>query len=674
MRHRLWASFLNVVFAVGLLLSPLAGITGFALPSCGPLPYDAGDGVYTISSVSDWQSFACWVNVGDPDIGSAEVVLTADLDLSSASNLVPVGTSTNPFTGVFSGQGFSVNGLTLTTLAYNGGDYDGFAVVAAGLFGNLVDAEIRDLTITAPSLTIDVSTDVGSTNFNRITMLGIVAGASESTRFDTVSVTDPTLTVSNQGEYIIDSIHVVKTGVITGFSRSSSFVDVTVDNMDVNLNFGYNGEGLMFIYGGGISGNLSNIEDQSVIVNDVLRGHVSGSIIMNPDNTSAAEIYLGGIAGKAGQTTVTETQVTDLSITASSTNTSYIGGMIGYVQNSYDPIQFESSSVEGSLSGYRSIGGFVGHAISANLSVVDSFAHVTITGDQHLGGFFGFGDFTYESIQTSFTLGSITGRHALGGFFGGGILATTFSDSFSRMDITFIDDDEAKAVGGLGGYIEHPGGLAFNRLYFAGTITGNKGSEDSIDPIFGYIDTGSMPDWIEAVSIPAQVGLYPPWDVFYDETLNPTTSMYGTPKATEELKLAVTLQEGIDSDPTLWFDLDNVWLLNDGINDGYPMLRAFVVRVEFEVGDGPAREDQYLMVGENVDLSDYAREGYLLKWYLDEALTLPFDPTDSIQEDTVLYAGWTQALPETGATGSVAIWLLGLGIIGVYFSRRKSNV
>lgn len=645
-----------------------------SLPACDELPYVTDGDYFTIGSAQDWNSFRCWVNAGDPIISHATVKLTADVDLSTDPNPVSVGTSPNPFSGILDGQGYEITGLTVSNLAFNGGDYDGYAVVAAGLFGSLSEASISNLVIESPVVTIDVSTDVGSENFNRITMIGVLAGAAEYSDFENVSVQTPQMTITNDGEYIISSINIMKVGALIGYVRSSSFDGIDIEGMDIDLDITSNGEGILFVYAGGLTGNLSNNAEGDLIPNYVQRSNLSGSISFNPESTDGDWVMLGGLAGHARAVVIDQLSVTELSITANSeNNNTAVGGLIGSVESDWNEVTFDRVSVDAELSGSQFIGGFVGHAEGSQLVITRSFADIDLFGTYALGGFLGYGNYTLLTVEQSYTLGTIQGNNTLGGFFGGEVLALSLTDSFSRVNIQSLEPDVAVYVGGLGGIVTNPGGYVLNRLYYAGVIQSELLERPSVDPLFGYLEMVSNPDWLEGEMVPMQVGPNPPFDVFFDSDLSPDISDHGTGMSTEEMKTLGTFTEGIGDNSDDWFDFELIWLLYESINDGYPMLDAFVVKVSFEVGDGPAFDDQYLMNGAPIDFGDYHREGYVLAWFYDEAFTEPFDPEAPITEDLVLYAQWTQELPPTGDAMQPTFWILGIGLLGLLISRKKGH-
>lgn len=108
------------------------------LASLGGMAQD----VVEISTVEQLKAFRDAVNSGNQYAGKT-VKLTADLDLSSESNWVPIGNLVaypgQSFNGVFDGGGHTISNLTCTD---NTPQY-----AVAGLFGSIENGTIKDLTV-----------------------------------------------------------------------------------------------------------------------------------------------------------------------------------------------------------------------------------------------------------------------------------------------------------------------------------------------------------------------------------------------------------------------------------------------------------------------------------------------------------------------------------------------
>lgn len=98
-----------------------------------------GKTFYQISSADQFVSVSYNVSIkGDVDWAKANYELTADMKLEG-KEWTPIGTATNPFTGYFNGNGFTINGVVSTK--------ESSADTYCGLFGYVDGAHIYDCVI-----------------------------------------------------------------------------------------------------------------------------------------------------------------------------------------------------------------------------------------------------------------------------------------------------------------------------------------------------------------------------------------------------------------------------------------------------------------------------------------------------------------------------------------------
>ncbi|MBR4455181.1 MAG: hypothetical protein IKS32_03045, partial [Solobacterium sp.] len=120
----------------------------------GTPAYSGGTGTeadpYLISTADDWKALAGAVNDGEAYTGKY-FRQTADLDMSGAGNLNPVGTLEHPFAGNYEGDGFAISNAAITGMACS---FQGYNMNVAGLFGALVGSgSISNLKVTNVSVT-----------------------------------------------------------------------------------------------------------------------------------------------------------------------------------------------------------------------------------------------------------------------------------------------------------------------------------------------------------------------------------------------------------------------------------------------------------------------------------------------------------------------------------------
>ena len=116
----------------------------------------------TITTAEQLADLAVKVNHGT--YGVCNVTLGADISLHSYSNWTPIGTAENPFRGKFDG-----NGHTVSNLKINAND-----LIYAGLFGNISNGGVRDLTVTGSVTVTQTKASAGGSSY-----VGMIVGHME---------------------------------------------------------------------------------------------------------------------------------------------------------------------------------------------------------------------------------------------------------------------------------------------------------------------------------------------------------------------------------------------------------------------------------------------------------------------------------------------------------------
>lgn len=105
---------------------------------------------YGIKTASDLANFAAAVNSGKSltryKDESGTVVLLSDVDMSEVTEWEPIGTYDSPFTGSFSGEGYSITNVNIT--------YDLSSSKMAGLFGYVNGATISNVTLSGDKISL----------------------------------------------------------------------------------------------------------------------------------------------------------------------------------------------------------------------------------------------------------------------------------------------------------------------------------------------------------------------------------------------------------------------------------------------------------------------------------------------------------------------------------------
>ena len=185
-------------YAVSCILSDGTGYTIKTEDTSYTSPYkNAGDYTYYVKALAQDGSLLAFSepvllhigkgNEGDPiEIATADELLaitgktkvafgeqsvsaplyyrmTRDIDLSGKS-ITPIGNSSNPFIGVFDGDGHTISGISFTKSNADGN---------IGLFGAIKNAVVKNLTIKDASILFDKDSEVKKSSLNYGLMIGI---------------------------------------------------------------------------------------------------------------------------------------------------------------------------------------------------------------------------------------------------------------------------------------------------------------------------------------------------------------------------------------------------------------------------------------------------------------------------------------------------------------------
>jgi len=222
-------------------------------------------------------------------------------DITLPANWTPIGTSDNPFTGSFNGNGH--------TVTVNGFDFAASGTTK-GLFGNTEGANIEDLTIN-----MNVSQTVNSSvNRERV---GSISGYDEDSTFSRVTVTG---NVNLKIDQTTSSTRIYLAGIVSSCRRS------TFENcyVDVNLTLDANTDALAHV--GGIT-NLNELSGSSDVV--VIRNCLYAGSINVDKSRGTSYATAGGILGQ-----------THSSVTTNITNCAVVSPSLVYKANStYGSVQ-----------------------------------------------------------------------------------------------------------------------------------------------------------------------------------------------------------------------------------------------------------------------------------------------------------------------------------------------
>ncbi|MEI7668008.1 MAG: hypothetical protein WCI62_03355 [Erysipelotrichaceae bacterium] len=142
---------------------------------CDDLTYVALGDYYQISTSADLETMACQVNSGAGEYNDSAYHLMNDIDLAGV-NWIPIGTSLDPFAGLFDGNGYTISNLSIISLVNAYTVVDGAQLFETGFFGTLSGANISDLTLDKFTITVVSNTVLSDTEASvRQSRIGILA-------------------------------------------------------------------------------------------------------------------------------------------------------------------------------------------------------------------------------------------------------------------------------------------------------------------------------------------------------------------------------------------------------------------------------------------------------------------------------------------------------------------
>ncbi len=257
-------------------------------------------------------------------------ILGCDMDLSDIENWQSVGDADNPFKGVFNGNGYSIDNLTI-----NAGDN----AENVGFFGVTENATITNVSFNNANV---ITPD---DYINGSSAVGIVAGTARGTTFDNIDVLGSVAGYESVGGLV---------GVINDnsyFLPDGTPVDVGNSSIS-NVNTAVDAKGKYFV--GGLAGYVKDTSTgEGVATRDLMISNcnTSGNIVFD-------EEAAGGLIGEAGKTIITINNC-ESSVDISWNNaeddsdisflmeTGRAGGFIGCVNGSY--IAICNSEYKGNL-------------------------------------------------------------------------------------------------------------------------------------------------------------------------------------------------------------------------------------------------------------------------------------------------------------------------------------
>lgn len=495
------------------------------------------DSPYLIESIEDLVEFKNSVNDGNSYEGKY-VKLNGTLDFSSPisyansscrqdneysfndeckeiTNFDSIGTSSNPFKGVFDGNDNYIMNIPYTTTEL------------VGLFGYVEGGSISNLKVTG-SYTID-----NSIESNRLVVGGIAAKSKLGEVSNCYSRVNYKVNGFKNKEVVIGGIvgesngtsidNNYNYGYLNNNESSNSYVggivgieQVKGDNFN-NYNYGYvrtissnkayvggiigNGYGNNGSYNFGIvTGNTVNLDSYSYVGGIVGYSYLDVSnddnygLVMNGSYTdnkysssSSLYSYVGGIVGYSNGKVNNSSNYSIIKISNSNDNSSnYVGGIVGYGLASIDMVSNRGNVIASTSNSGNYVGGIEGYlADNQKISNSTNTGNIT-TNDSFTGGIVGRTG-SNCIVSNSSNLGNITLDNKGNIVYIGGIVG--YADKLNLVSSSY-NDANIKVEGSLEAYIGGIVGLildnsSVNYTYNKGDIEGDNISTGSIGGIVG---------------------------------------------------------------------------------------------------------------------------------------------------------------------------------------------
>jgi len=316
--------------------------------------------------------------------------LVNNIDLSSIDNWTPLGT----FTGELNGLNHSINNLVINRTA----NY-------LGLFSNIINADIRNLTILDPKITLTVP------NTTVYLYIGSLAGSAVSSTITNVNVSesigvDGFVRVVNTGtasSYNSEATTSAKIGGLLGQITSGSSTLSEISNTKVSIDI----QGTRWV--GGLVGAVEstanlNIQDSAFlgnlkainVTNGYQHGHHSQGGLIGRTETS-------GIINISRSYVESDINLYD-NAGSMSNRTEWIGGFIGNA-SSLGTLNISNSYFRGSVKAYSKVGKAIGRLVSTNVTITDSYFIGTVDSSIFTGSLFG--EMTTNQASRTVTLTNV---------------------------------------------------------------------------------------------------------------------------------------------------------------------------------------------------------------------------------------------------------------------------
>lgn len=403
---------------------------------------------YQVSTAAQLANIAHAIQL--PSGQRAHYKLTTTVNLTGADAPSPIiGCSTYPFKGTFDGFSNEIQNYTVTGALNN-----------VGLFGYIQDATIKDLTVSASTVSSSSYDNVGAVigygtgnlALSNITLnlSGTVSGNSAVGGFagylDTSATSQiQSITVANSGSGSVSPAGDYAGGMVGRLTHGSIGYSSSAISLSTTNNSGSANDG-------GLVGYMVN--------GTIYKSSSTGSVT----NSANGPGHIGGLVGAMDNGTISASYSTG-AVSTSGTSSAQVGGLVGIMNNS-SMINKKSYSTSNVTAGGNGIGGLVGYISGGTVS--DTYATGTIQGSSQVGGLVGEVTNSSPVIRRSYSTSNVTGETNVGGLIGAVTGNNNTSDCYAQGSVTANSGN--LAGGSIGGFTSG----TINRVYSTGAVSGTS--------------------------------------------------------------------------------------------------------------------------------------------------------------------------------------------------------
>jgi uncharacterized repeat protein (TIGR02543 family) len=371
---------------------------------------------------------------------SGNYILNANISLAgynSGEGWDPIGSCNAPFTGIFDGNGYVIEGLYINR---TGSDTDCVGLFAAIDHGG----SIRNLSV----------------EINSVSSRGMVGGiVGEMGRYGFGGQS----TITNSHSYggsITALGELPYSGGIVGSMKSGKITN--------SSSAGYVLSSDTHASSGGIAGEMDG--------GTIEGSHSTGNITANPIAPASSGGIVGDMSGGSIKDSYSEGIISG----------AYSGGIVGVIDGDGCTItkSYSKNNVSGSASG-----GIVGYAMGDSSNILNCYSEGNISSSGSGGGIVGNMSGDNSAIANSYNIGAISGSSSAGGIAGNmGGANNTIKNCYSKGNIT--TSVNIANSGGIAGNVT--GGGTIENCYSTGNISSSSGNIANTGGIAGSVSNGNV--------------------------------------------------------------------------------------------------------------------------------------------------------------------------------------